>query len=96
MFLKVCSNMGIVLPMKVPLRGVPHLSEDDKNSARKVRVRVERSSAGVKVFRSARNIYRNLKTDFDKVSLIYDKVYCLKNVGSAKGIKTDSSAWGHA
>ena len=75
--------------MKVPLRGVPHLSEDDKNSARKVRVRVEHSSAGVKVFRSARNIHRNLKTDFDKV-------YCLKNVGSAKGIKTDSSAWEHA
>jgi hypothetical protein len=50
MFLKVCSNMGIVLPMKVPLRGVPHLSEDDKNSARKVRVRVEHSSAGGKVF----------------------------------------------
>ena len=62
----------------------------------KVRVRVKHSSAGVKVFRSARNIHRNLKTDFDKVSLIYDKVYCLKNVGSAKGIKTDSGAWGHA
>jgi len=69
--------------MKVPLRGVPHLSVDDKNSARKVRVRVEHSSAGGKVFRSARNIHQNLKTDFEKVSLICDKVYCLKNVGSA-------------
>ena len=40
----------------------------------KVRVRVEHSSAGVKVFRSVRDIYRNFKTDFDKVSLIYDKI----------------------
>ena len=40
----------------------------------KVRVRVEHSSAGVKVFRSVRDIYRNFKTDFDKVLLIYDKI----------------------
>ncbi len=40
----------------------------------KVRVRVEHSIAGVKVFRSVRDIYRNFKTDFDKVSLIYDKI----------------------
>ena len=31
----------------------------------KVRVRVEHSSAGVKVFRSARDIYRNFKAGFE-------------------------------
>ena len=40
----------------------------------KLRVRVEHSIAGVKVFRSVRDIYRNFKTDFDKASLIYDKI----------------------
>ena len=53
------------------------LSPEEKEANRrvsKVRVRVEHSSAGVKVFRSVRDIYRNFKTDFDKVSLIYDKI----------------------
>jgi|GEM_PF-4108469 len=31
------------------------------------RVRVEHSSAGVKVFRSARNIYRNFKAGFEDI-----------------------------
>jgi len=44
------------------------LSPEEKETNRrvsKVRVRVEHSSAGVKVFRSVRDIYRNFKAGFE-------------------------------
>ena len=44
------------------------LSPEEKEANRRVsklRVRVEHSSAGVKVFRSVRDIYRNFKAGFE-------------------------------
>ena len=48
-------------PKKKPKGG--KLSPEEKVS--KLRVRVEHSSAGVKVFRSVRDIYRNFKVGFE-------------------------------
>ena len=53
-------------PKKKPKGGelTPQEKEDNRRISR-VRVRVEHSIAGVKVFRSVRDIYRNLKTGFE-------------------------------
>ena len=61
--------------MRVLCKDEIHPEEQEANRrVSKLRVRVEHSIAGVKVFRSVRDIYRNFKTDFDKASLIYDKI----------------------
>ena len=53
-------------PKKKPKGGelTPQEKEANRRISR-VRVRVEHSIAGVKVFRVTRDVYRNLRTDFE-------------------------------